>query len=256
MTRTNGIPNVSPDLADTRVVATQILEQLARYRLLTLSAIDRLVTQAAGSSSTEKRLRDSSRPNWKLVLTQLIEQGVVGDDTLYHRKTYFHLTPRAKQLVGANLAELPEHWFGPLPERAKVVNFAMLAFCVLGERPRCRLTRKDLRQHFAGLDRPGLPLNYYVDLGVTPPRLGFIRVDAGGHGRWDRVLAKAHIDWRRHAGLPAFRPFVAQGQFEVAIVTALPQKAERLREAIADSNQRMVISASAVPELVHLLMSK
>ena len=87
---------------------------------------------------------------------------------------------------------------------------------------------------------------------AAKPVLGFLRVDMGGHGRWDRVLAKCREDARRHAAMPAVNQAIAADQFEIALVTSLPQKAERLCQALKQlsSLPAIPIRVTSIPELV------
>ncbi len=144
---------------------------------------------------------------------------------------------------------------GGLSENAKIRNYAMLAVCTQQSERRTRLNQAEFKRYFPGLCRPGLPMNYYVDIDMGNSRLGFLRVDLGGHGRWDRILSKARDDARRHKLEPAFRPFVQRDAMEIRIVTTLPQKAERIRREIPErpNPAGIPIHVSVVPELLHLI---
>ena len=67
-------------------------------------------------------------------------------------------------------------------------------------------------------------MNYYVDTSGPQPRLGFIRVDAGGRGRWDRVLAKCRDDLQVHQRMLASAQFIDRQAFEITLITTLPKK--------------------------------
>ena len=98
-------------------------------------------------------------------------------------------------------------------------------------------------------------MNYYVDMSQSQPRLGFVRVDAGGRGRWDRVLAKCRNDLDTHSADAGFRNFIDRQAFEITLITALPQKARRLADSLSsmhDSGIRM-IRVLAMPELLNLI---
>ena len=98
-------------------------------------------------------------------------------------------------------------------------------------------------------------MNYYVDLSQDQPKLGFLRVDTGGHGRWDRVVSKALDDMRKHRLEPAFARFIKRNALEIRVVTALPQKADRICRALTDKSTSLTrsIQVSVVPELLNLI---
>lgn len=96
-------------------------------------------------------------------------------------------------------------------------------------------------------------MNYYVDTSSGPPRLGLLRVDPGGCGRWDRVVAKCCEDLRDHERHPGFARLIRGGQFEVTLVTALPQKAERIALAFDAGRVGAPLRLCAVPELLYLI---
>jgi hypothetical protein len=96
--------------------------------------------------------------------------------------------------------------------------------------------------------------NYYVQTDPQPV-LGFLRIDMAGSGRWDRVLAKCCEDARRHAQTASFCRLIEARRFEIALVTALPQKADRLSQALKslDSLPAIPIRVASIPELVNLI---
>jgi hypothetical protein len=98
-------------------------------------------------------------------------------------------------------------------------------------------------------------MNYYVDTSHSQPRLGFVRVDAGGRGRWDRVLAKCRSDLEAHCTVSGFRKFIDRQAFEITLITALPQKARRLAESMSSLRDARVsmIKVVAMPELLNLI---
>ena len=97
--------------------------------------------------------------------------------------------------------------------------------------------------------------NGYYFQAEPQPVLGFLRIDLAGSGRWDRVLAKCCEDARYHAQASSFQQVIDAGQFEITLVTALPQKAERLCQALRslDSLPAIPIRVTSIPELVNLI---
>jgi hypothetical protein len=93
--------------------------------------------------------------------------------------------------------------------------------------------------------------NYYLLEG----RIGYLRVDLGGRGRWDRIAAYCARDLARHETQPAFAPLMRDGFFEMTIVTCMPQKARRLRQLLARRPLHEVVAVDVVafPELLNLI---
>jgi hypothetical protein len=170
---------------------------------------------------------------------------------LVHGQSYWHLTAAAA--VKLNLSEKQ---CGPLSETAKIRAYAILHFCCLGEKQRHRLSAAEISQHFPDFHRPGLPYGYYLDpqgLG----RLGLIRVDAGHAGRWDRVIESVREDVSSHIRQESFRKLVNANRFEIALLTVMPQKAQRLAEALGShpDSRRIPIQVVAIPKLLPIVTS-
>jgi len=203
----------------------------ARYRLMTASALRELRPDLYPRERSARK-----------VLIELARRGELAEAPLYRNRTCFYRREPAEHRE-------------EFSEPAKIRAYAMLAVCAAREARRTRLTREELQKYFADWYRPGRPANYYLDLSDEKPVLGFLRVDHGGRGRWDRVLAKALDDARKHRLEPAFERFLAQGALEVRIVTALPQKANRLRCALNEKQaaRGVPIHISVVPELINLI---
>jgi hypothetical protein len=140
------------------------------------------------------------------------------------------------------------------PSRPRLRAYALLAFCCLGAVRRKRLTTEEIESHVPDLYRPGLPGGYYVAAG-DPPRFGLALIDAGGRGRWDRVLGRVRKQLEGHWRHPALRSFIEQGRFEITILTLLPQKAQRLSAALAEwrDPRTQFIRIAVLPELMHLI---
>jgi hypothetical protein len=203
-----------------------VVDHLNRYRLTVSEAVQRLPAFHGRPSS--KVLR---------TLARLKAQRRVAVSWLYAGRRYYVLREADDS--------------DRLSETAKVRHFARLAFCCLSSTPRLGLTRTELVARVEGLALPSSPSAYYVEA----DRIGFLRVDVGGPGRWDRILAKALEDAREHAQDPAWRPWIDAKLFEITILTALPQKAERLYRALAvlDQSPSATIRVTALPELLYLI---
>ena len=222
-----------------------VLEHLARYRMTVLSAVQQM--------PDFKRI---GRKRTAAFLHELCRSRELDHAPLYRNCRYFFLGRRGFDRVAGELPpSVNADRHGPLSERAKIKNYAILAFCCLSGCRRQRLTPADFDNCFPNLRRPGLSMNYYVDTSGPQPRLGFIRVDTGGRGRWDRVVAKCLHDVETHYAEPSFRCFITRQAFEITLITPLPHKARRMAEtvsALRDSRVNL-IKISAIPELLNLI---
>jgi hypothetical protein len=101
-----------------------------------------------------------------------------------------------------------------------------------------------------------MPPGYYFDHHGTG-RIGLMRVDAGLHGRWDRIVQSVRDDLREHLLHSGFRRLILAGRFEFTIITVLSRKAERIRESVARMPEvhRTSIQVVAIPELLPLIAS-
>lgn len=220
--------------------ATLVLEHVARYRLTVPAAVGRL----PGLKSIAPRhiLR---------ALRQLQQRSLLTSAPLHHGQSYWHLSAE-----GARRCGLEEDRAGPLSESAKIRAYAILYDCCLSDRPRHRLTRSELESHFPRLFEPGLPSGYVFDP-EGDGQLGLVRVDAGQLGRWDRIIESVREDVSRHWAHAGFRAVVRASRFELVLLTALPQKAERLTQALRTHRdiQRIPIRITAIPALLPLIAS-
>lgn len=80
-------------------------------------------------------------------------------------------------------------------------------------------------------------------------------MDAGRAGRWDRVIQTVRQDISGHILDAAFRPLIQAQRLEITIVTVMPQKAERLIEALCQHPDalRMRVNVTSIPQLLPLL---
>lgn len=139
--------------------------------------------------------------------------------------------------------------------RATITRYAFLAFCCLQGTARLKLTREDLQQRFADLYRPARADHYYLTHEYTTPCLGFLRIDCGNVGRWDRIIAKASDDLRTHLSIPLVRTLLDAQAFELTIITPLPQKAGHIQAAMEERRGALPVPVRcvAMPELINLI---
>ena len=219
-----------------------LIDHVARYRITVREAVEHAFAKSFGAT--------------RRMFTQAVRDGHLDVAPLYRNRRYCHLTQLGANSVdtSASSDDRPKH--GPLSEPAKVRAYAMLVFCCLHDVPRERLTADDFQTHFPDLYRPGMSANYYIDTTGNRPRIGLLRVDFGGRGRWDRIISRVRRDIEAHYLAAGFRRLLARQSFEITVVTALPQKAGRIRQALAGhcDARRVPIRVVAMPDLLHLVM--
>lgn len=213
------------------------LRHVARYRLTTPEAV-----------KTVAALRLSTNARALAFLRELVATNWLSEAPLDRHGPYFFLADH-----GAGDMCRPARRSGPLSEVAKARAFALLAFCRLTGADRERLSPDDLRRVVPALDSGGMPTTFYAERSTTTRSLGFARIDVGGTGRWDRVLATVASDLRTFSADPALRPLIAARSFEMTLITAMPEKAERLRASLAETAPSPVpVHVIAVPRLLAL----
>jgi hypothetical protein len=217
-----------------------VIEHVARYRLTVPTAARHL----PGWNSIASR-------HIQRVLRQLQQRSLLASAPLHQGRTYWHLTAEGARCYG-----LEDDRTGPLSEPAKIRAYAILHHCCLSDRPRHRLTRNELERHFPSLYEPGFPSGYVFDP-EGDGRLGLVRVDAGHLGRWDRIIESLREDVSRHWAHAGFRGVVRAGRFEIVLLTTLPQKAERIAQALQTHRdaRRIPIRITAIPALLPLIAS-
>ncbi len=231
---------ITDERDDDQDAVEAILAHVARYRLSTFAVMSRLPHFAGESPRHLRRLLRDSRA-----------AGLVTSAALHSGGRYWFLTP-----VGATRCGLDESRSGPLSETAKLRAYALLLFCCLSGRPRHRLTASELSQQFSVLHRPGMPGTYYYDP-AGKGSIGLARIDAGHHGRWDRVVQSVQDDISLHRKLPGFRQLIKVHRFEITVLTVLPAKAERTVGVLKSLPEvkHVPVHVVALPELLPLIHS-
>ena len=161
--------------------------------------------------------------------------------------------------AGATRCGLEESRSGPLSETAKLRAYALLLFCCWSNKPRYRLTAKELSEQFSVLHRPGMPCTYYFDP-TGKGLIGLARIDTGHQGRWDRVIESVRDDISLHQKLPCFRQLINARRFEITVLTVLtvlPAKAERTASVLQSLPEvkHVPVHVVARPELLPLIHS-
>lgn len=222
--------------------AAQAIEQhVNRYALTVTEAIARLPVFEGSTVTAEE------------ALCSLVAQKKLYGTLLYRgRRCYFRTIGRRPpgDVPSTRWIDEPER----LSEESKIRHFAMLSFCCLAATPRIRMTGPELARLLPQGDTVHSAGSYYFRPG-PPAGFGFLRVDMGGDGRWDRILAKCCDDARTHAYSPKWQGLIEAGQFEITLATSLPQKVERLVRALQglSSPPGVPIRIAAIPELMNLI---
>jgi hypothetical protein len=128
----------------------------------------------------------------------------------------------------------------------------LLLCCDDKSRPRKKLLKEELAAYLPGIDlAQEISDNYYLSEG----RLGYLRVDLGGQGRWDRIAAYCARDLARHERQPALQQLIQEGYFEMTVATCTPQKARRLRQLMARRpvHELVAVDIVALSDLLNLV---
>lgn len=214
-----------------------ILRHVARYRLSVLEALERM---PFFSDCTPHAAKEAVR--------RLRNAGYLASAPLYRNRRYYHLTRTA-----ANLLDEHPSVAQPLNDEPKTRAFAILSFCCLSEPRHERLTIDEFRANFPTLYREGERPNYYIDTVGDSKRLGYLRVDHGGFGRWDRLIGKLRGDIQKRSDLPDFRQLISARQFVITVLTALEPKRRRIEEALSEADFACDVQVQVVPGLLNLV---
>ncbi len=214
-----------------------ILTHVFRYRMTVVDALTRL-----------SFFNDQTPHAAKNVLRRLRHGGYLNSAPLFGTRRYYYLTPAAAHAIGET-----ESVARVLPEQTKIDAFGMLTYCCCREPQQDKLTLAEFQHSFSDLFRKGERPNYYVDTTDARKRLGFIRVDRGGYGRWDRLIHRCRDDIAKRCDLPAFRSLINQGGFVFTLLTSLPQKAARIEETIREEGFPCEFRVVAIPEMLELV---
>lgn len=227
-----------------------ILQHVCRYKMTVARALQRQPFFAeAGPHALGNVIRRLREGGW--LQSAWLYDGITSpaeNSTLAPRYCYYHLTPAAAALLGEHPSIAQ-----PLKDEPKIRAYAILAFCCFGDVQREKLTPQEYRDMFPELQRPGERTNYYIDTEGPRKRLGYIRVDYGGRGRWDRLISSCRDDVRKRCDKRAFREIILQGGFVITIITALEQKANRLQAALQEQQFPVDVRIHVVPELLELI---
>jgi hypothetical protein len=237
---TNNVMATAPQSA--APASTALLAHMIRYGLTTAPAVAALGIFDGCDAANR-------------ALTSMCRRNLAFAASLYGDKHYFRLTPRGEQAAGSS-SSTSERSEPPrlLSAPANLKAYAMLAFCCRRQAQHQRLTEAEIELHWPGLLDGGRAATYYANL-REPALLGFLRIDTGGHGRWDRIVEKVRNDIDRHAHETLLHPLIAAGRFEIALATPFPQKATRIAEGLKQFRDaaRVKVRVLAMQELLYLI---
>ncbi len=228
-------------------VDCDLLEHIRRYRLG--------LTRFCWAAVQRKHTGVSRRDVKECLRTLQKVHGYLDLLPLFGKQRYYCLTERmsSDDDVGTDRAGRR-----PLSEEEKLGAYAMLGFCFGAGAGRAKLTTGDLREYFpdlvGSLNRstdPARLQRYYL----AGERLGYLRIDKGGRGRWDRIASYVDRDIARHHNQPGFCRLIADGYFEVTVVTATTHKARRLSQLFTERpvHEGVAVHCFVLPELLHFL---
>lgn len=213
-----------------------ILEHVARYRISTGEVLHRLFFDGSRANAVTK------------VTSRLCEIHFLRRYPLHHPRTYFTLGPDGARRFG-----LPLSRTRPLGPQSLPIEYGVLSCATRGRRLHPRLTTRELLEVCPGLPDSLRDQACCLDETTSPPQLELIRVDLGG--RPDHVARKCHSDIRSRRDIASIQSLLAQGRFQLIVVTGTTAKAASIGEAIDkhDWPNRFEIRMVVVPDLLPLI---
>lgn len=237
-----------------------IIDHVHRYRISTRQVLYEEFFRGLKPAAATSTLRRIAAPhNPKLTEAErrargrsffLTPQVLAADGTICYR-----LSQRGAKHISAT-HELPprisEKLGRPLNIRSLEKNHAILAFCCLGGRRRQRITFREFTDRLAPLKVRGCPVEPYVfELDLTPPRLGFVRIDYA-NSRPQTYVNKAYHDLEKRCVNEAFRAKIDEGRFVVFLLAPTEKRAKRLSLACQELSDPALadrIEPVVVPEM-------
>lgn len=218
-----------------------IIEHIDRYGLSTAAA-----AHAAGVKGMDSPLIAAQR------LEALVRRGDLQCQPLPVPEKGYSLSPKSLMRLGR---KVDSRYGSATSSRLLTERYAVLAFCCLQAQQRIKLTPAELQLRFADLYRPGRAHRYYFTREGKRPRLGFLRIDSGSFGRWDRIAASFADDLRHHLSIALVRSLLDDDSFELTLITALPVKARRIEQLMAQYQSALPtpVRVVAIPELVNFI---
>ena len=209
-----------------------ILEHVARYRLTTLEAIQRVVLPGLSRNAVNK------------IANRLCNVGLLRKHTLLYPTNYFVLGELSVRSLG-----IGAHRATPLGPQSLPQEFALLSFATLGTNPHLRLNPVEVKRRC-----PWLPLSlamapHCIDQANV---LELVRVDLGGPA--DHVARKCAVDLTQRCRIPDFLSIVAARQFRLVVITSTTGKVTAIQRALSHHQwpSGLLVHFSVVPQLLSL----
>lgn len=209
-----------------------ILEHVARYRMTTLEAIQRVV------------LRGLSRNAVKKLANRLCDAGLLQKHTLLYPVKYFVLGELAVRNFGIGI-----HRAESLGPQSLQQEYAMLAFATLGTHQHLRLNAAEVKRRCPWLPLVFTAAPHCIDEANV---LELVRVDLGGPA--NHVARKCLADLTERCRVQEFRTLVTAGQFRLVIITATTEKVTAIQRALTNHlwPPGLLVHFSVVPQLLSL----
>jgi len=215
-----------------------VLDHVERFTITTADCLQKACFSGERISDVKRWLRSLARRNL------LASQELFGPEELC-----YHLGKCGVKKLGKYKQSA-----GHLPVESLISAYGCLAFCTLlpvGTR-RDKPTDAELKTIFS--DSPRLPANwsqYYISGPEGREKLGYLRVDAGGSYR--NLVRNAVADVRKRHSLAPIRELIADGSFEMGLVTSTPEKKKLIENMAAEVDFPVPLVVEAHPKLLLLL---
>lgn len=202
----------------------EILRMIARYGLITVPTLLGTLFSGLTVKAVER------------VLTRLLREERLISVPLVARKHYYILSSKSAREVGVPDERLTR----PMGTQALLQNFAMLAYCALGDPRHERMTRREFSERFPQLTVRRLVsqswrTRYYIDKAEAcdgQARLALMIPDLGANQR--RLLRKVRREIEERTAVSGdFRKMLEADLISVTVLTAFEERAERLKAVLA-----------------------
>lgn len=161
-----------------------------------------------------------------------------------HRLTYYTLAePTREKLISMKFDALGS----PTHPRILLYRFAMLQLCYRVRPLKRMLTKSDLTHLGLQSLTTGNFTNYYIANYGEKRTLGYACIDRCERGYWERLVRKTDEVAQRHLANEAITELSRRNEFEISVVTPLPEKAERVAERLKTKQQSFPIPVRIVP---------
>jgi hypothetical protein len=208
-----------------------------RYRLSMIAALRKAVRPELSHNAATK------------IVQRLCAAGWLRRYPFRHPGCYFVLGAAGARALGRGR----QRTF-PLGPQALPTAYAVLLYAVLAKQPRCRLTAAEVQARCPWLPAPLTRAPHCTD--VAGEILELVRVDLGGPAH--HVAHKCQADLTARSRFREFAASLADGRFRLVVITAAPEKAAALRQALDRHSlpAGLAVHLSVIPALLSVLSRK